>query len=164
MILVVGVILQIALGIFVHWYKAAPHRFQATSGRGPSHFIHFILGVLIVIFGWATAWTGGLASTSGFSPAADVSGLDAEWGVYSGRGSPSTGWKIGWGFIVAVSPGSPASNTGKSQRIAEALQIFAVAYLVGLAACLPRQRRLEREGREKRAIDVNQVSERHHPV
>lgn len=52
------VLFQIGLGIFVHWYKSPFFSLQTKSGRGPSNFIHMVLGALIVVVGWATAWTG----------------------------------------------------------------------------------------------------------
>jgi hypothetical protein len=76
-ILFIAIIAQVALGIFVHWYKSSFHRFQTKSGRGPSNFIHMVLGVAIVIVGWATAWTG--ESTSHLLPHLPLSdGIAAE--------------------------------------------------------------------------------------
>ncbi|WWD18392.1 hypothetical protein CI109_102842 [Kwoniella shandongensis] len=78
-------LLQTALGLFVHFYQRS-HRLQTASGRGPTNFLHVALGVVIVGIGFGTAWKG----------------IDEEWGLYSGTGKPSVGWKVGWGLIVAI--------------------------------------------------------------
>ena len=49
---------QVLLGVGVHWVKIKRHRFTAASGRGPSNYIHMILGVVCMGIGWATVWTG----------------------------------------------------------------------------------------------------------
>lgn len=78
-------IFQTLLGLFTHFYQRV-HRLQTTAGRGPTNFIHMVLGLVIVAVGWSTVWEG----------------LDAEWGMYSGTGKPGIGWKAGWGLIVAL--------------------------------------------------------------
>ncbi|WVQ80714.1 hypothetical protein IAT38_002819 [Cryptococcus sp. DSM 104549] len=102
-------LLQTLLGIFVHWYQRA-HRFQTAAGRGPTNFLHMMLGVFIIGIGWGTVWKG----------------IDEEWGLYSGTGNPSTGWKAGWGVLVAL---------------------FSLAYLAGFYL-LPRQMSNERKRRD----------------
>ncbi len=51
-------IIQVLLGIFVHWIKVKPHKFRTVSDRGPSNFIHMFIGVIIMLIGWATVWEG----------------------------------------------------------------------------------------------------------
>ncbi|ADV21802.1 Conserved hypothetical protein [Cryptococcus gattii WM276] len=78
-------IFQTLFGLFTHFYHR-PHRLQTAAGRGPTNFIHMVLGLVIVAVGWGTVWKG----------------LDEEWGMYSGTGRPAIGWKAGWGLIVAL--------------------------------------------------------------
>ncbi|KAK1925376.1 hypothetical protein DB88DRAFT_191822 [Papiliotrema laurentii] len=84
-ILFIAIIAQVALGIFVHWYKSSFHRFQTKSGRGPSNFIHMVLGVAIVIVGWATAWTG----------------IDDEWPQFYAPGNV-VWYKVILGVVIGV--------------------------------------------------------------
>ncbi|OCF41515.1 hypothetical protein I317_04718, partial [Kwoniella heveanensis CBS 569] len=48
-------ILQTLLGLFTHYYQRT-HRFQFSSGRGPSNYIHAFLGQVVVAIGFGTVW------------------------------------------------------------------------------------------------------------
>ncbi|WRT67692.1 uncharacterized protein IL334_004664 [Kwoniella shivajii] len=78
-------LIQTLLGILTHYWQPN-HKFQTSSGRGPSNFLHIILGLTIVGIGFGTVWKG----------------IQEEWGQYSGSGNPNVGWKVGWGLIVAI--------------------------------------------------------------
>ena len=155
MILAIGVAFQVALGIFVHWYKVAPHRFQTSSGRGPSHFLHMILGVLIVMIGWATAWTGK------FGPHI----LHSHSSSYrNGHGMGSILWQRGGqhgmeGWMGCRCRCTPSHALLGTTKLMDLAQFFAVAYVVGLIVFLPRQRRLERERREQQGLHLQRVSD-----
>ncbi|GFZ42603.1 hypothetical protein JCM24511_00319 [Saitozyma sp. JCM 24511] len=98
---------QVLLGIYVHWFRnLTGDRFRSKSGRSPTNFLHMIFGIVVVIAGFATTWEG----------------IVEEWGIWSGTGAPSLGWKVGWVIIVGIT---------------------ALAYVVGLIFLLPRQRRRE---------------------
>lgn len=68
------------------------------------------------------------------------------WPIYPGKGAPSAGLKVGWAVIVAVRPEyhCPYLLECSTQLM---FQFFAVAYIAGLGVCLPRQGRLEFQGR-----------------
>ncbi|WVF69342.1 hypothetical protein IAT40_004118 [Kwoniella sp. CBS 6097] len=78
-------ILQTHLGLFTHYYQRT-HKFQFSNGRGPSNYIHVILGQIVVGIGFGTVWAG----------------IDEEWGRWNLSGNPNVGWKVGWGIIVAI--------------------------------------------------------------
>ncbi|WVQ96841.1 hypothetical protein IAU59_003948 [Kwoniella sp. CBS 9459] len=78
-------IFQTLLGLFTHYYQRT-HRFQLSSGRGPSNYIHVILGQVVVGIGFGTVWAA----------------IDEEWGRWNLSGNPNVGWKVGWGLIVAI--------------------------------------------------------------
>jgi hypothetical protein len=122
------VLFQVALGVFVHWYKSPIYSLQTKSGRGPSNFLHMVFGTLIVIVGWATAWTGELAPLlfSERSSRELTPGLAQEWAQWSGTGHISVGWKVVWGLVVAGTT---------------------LAYVYGLVVLLPKQKAMEREAR-----------------
>ncbi|WVR06275.1 hypothetical protein IAU60_003305 [Kwoniella sp. DSM 27419] len=78
-------IVQTCLGVFTHFYKRT-HKFQQASGRGPSNYIHVVLGLVVVGLGFGVVWTG----------------IDQEWAASTGYGTPSVGWKAGWGVVVGL--------------------------------------------------------------
>ena len=49
---------QIVLGIVAHWIKVPIKALQTSSGRGPVHYLHVILGLVTVVIGWVTVWYG----------------------------------------------------------------------------------------------------------
>lgn len=51
-------ICQVALGVFVKWYKSPIRTLQTKSGRGPANFVHLSLGLVVLILGWVTVWKG----------------------------------------------------------------------------------------------------------
>ncbi|CAD6578761.1 MAG: hypothetical protein TREMPRED_002264 [Tremellales sp. Tagirdzhanova-0007] len=75
---------QIGLGIFTHWVKA--RQGFHFNGRGPTNFLHMILGLVTVAIGWATTYEG----------------LTSEWTLWGVRGPSAPGYKTGWAVIVAV--------------------------------------------------------------
>lgn len=82
-------IVQILLGLFAHYYtpgwRVRRFVFETKRGRGPSNFLHVIMGVIIVAVGWSTCWTG----------------LTDEW-HRRGHGIPKNGFRIGWGMIIML--------------------------------------------------------------
>ena len=71
--LLVLILVQSGLGIAVHYVKIKPHRFTAASGRGPSNYIHMVLGVIVVSIGIWTAWKG--------EPTKECRGCPDQWQV-----------------------------------------------------------------------------------
>ncbi|WWC88768.1 uncharacterized protein L201_003681 [Kwoniella dendrophila CBS 6074] len=101
-------IIQVLLGILPHFWQPK-HKLQTSSGRGPINFLHMLLGLVVVGVGFGTVWWG----------------IDQEWEMYSGKGKPNVGWKVGWGLVVGIT---------------------AIIYLGGFYL-LPRQLKMEKERR-----------------
>ena len=51
-------IVQVLLGAGVRWIKRKGTTLKRDSGRGPSNYIHVVLGATVVLIGFATALTG----------------------------------------------------------------------------------------------------------
>lgn len=73
-----------------------------------------------------------------------MSGMDDEYPVWSGYGPVSSGWKAGFGVVVAVSWHSYQAH----RWLTPFAKAFALLYILGLVIGLPRQLRRERESRE----------------
>lgn len=56
--LLILMVIQVILGSVAHWVKRSIKSLQASSGRGPTHFLHMGLGVITVVVGWVTVWFG----------------------------------------------------------------------------------------------------------
>lgn len=60
------VILQIVLGFFAHFYKPGHtvrnFTFETKRGRGPSNFLHVLMGIITVAVGWSACWSGAFLS------------------------------------------------------------------------------------------------------
>lgn len=91
-------LLQVGLGLVAHYVKFT--LVKHSSGRGISHFAHLLLGLVTIVIGYATVWTG--ESTREASEA-DLIGMDDEYPAWSGYGPVSSGWKAGYGVVVGVS-------------------------------------------------------------
>ena len=58
MLMVVLIIAQSILGGMVYRLKARPNKWTSVSGRGMWNFVHMGLGGVVMLVGWATAFTG----------------------------------------------------------------------------------------------------------
>lgn len=56
--LLILMVIQVILGSVAHWVKRSIKSLQASSGRGPTHFLHMGLGVITIVVGWVTVWFG----------------------------------------------------------------------------------------------------------
>ena len=79
-------ILQVLLGIGVHWIKPRHNKTSSGLGRGPTNYVHIGLGITTMAIGFAAVYTG----------------MTIEWPRYSGSGAVGTGWIAGWAVVVAV--------------------------------------------------------------
>lgn len=80
------IIVQILLGAGLYWLKPRRNKSTSTQGRGPTNYIHIILGLAVMAIGFAAVYTG----------------MTMEWPRYTG-GNVGTGWIAGWAVVVAVS-------------------------------------------------------------
>ncbi|KAL7416761.1 hypothetical protein BDY24DRAFT_378185 [Mrakia frigida] len=79
------IIFQIGFGSAIHLRPASHHSKAQIKGKSIQNWLHPVVGVLILVIGWATVW----------------SGFD-EWASSSGLGSVPKGVRVAWGVLLGI--------------------------------------------------------------